>query len=700
MTLVRGSNPIWFEVDLTAHAFDDTFYLFVLTNTIPYIPLIVWQDPFGNVDWTSPIRFLANGTLPNNIYYDPDVVYRLEFRQGPTQNDPLIYLVENYVPGSGTNPTPGEEALITDNQISNPQFALINFVSPLTLNAISSQIIQVAPDWFLHLTGTGNVTLTQVLINSTVTQNPTNASYALQIQLSGSWTNAFLSQRFHQNGVLWSNTNVSSVIMALSTESDTISSILVDSQGHLLADIMADTVLTENFVAYPGQGAISASSDTDFPPTAYIEYQISIPNNCNITLSSMQLIASDLLLDFPYEQNTIERQIDQTFHYFKPQLEYKPIPSYLVAWDFPLNPSQFFANGSTMLGATGANKSSYVWDQTIAFQTVDNVLSVARQSANKGLNVTVSDNSSFALIQYIPLEIAREILAQRNAIQLKGQVSAGSLGGTVSLWWTNDVTLPDIKSANYNSLVSLINSGVPTCANGTWFQVNNPNAPSSAAPFTLTTTDTVFNFNGFKDILTGSSDATFMAIVVCFNTMLSTTTMTLEYCSLNGGDIATRPAPQTKDEVLRECQYYFEQSYIDPADVGTAIDAGGHECPMSAVNVQGSANSFSYPAPFDVQFSVPKIHTPTLIFYSTSGLIDNVNSKLFYPLTATLAFTTDNVDQPLTSFWVSILSSKSLIFLPKVITPLNSIADSSTTNHFVSSGISFQYRADSRLGTY
>ena len=215
MTMVRGSNPIWYEVDLTAHAFDDTFYLFILENDIPYIPATVWQDPYGNTPWSNPIRFFANGTLPNNIYYDPDAVYRLEFRQGPTQDDPLIYLVENYVPGTGGDTPVDESAFVTDNQITNPQFALINFQSPLVLNAITTQVINIAPGWFLNLTGSGSVTLTQVLLNSSVS-DPTNASYALQIQLSGAWTNVYLSQRFKNNALLWANTFVSSSITALS----------------------------------------------------------------------------------------------------------------------------------------------------------------------------------------------------------------------------------------------------------------------------------------------------------------------------------------------------------------------------------------------------------------------------------------------------------------------------------------------------
>lgn len=314
MTMVRGSNPIWYEVDLTAHAFDDQFYMFVLDNEIPYAPLPTWQDPFGIVAWDNPIRFLANGTLPNNLYFDPDTVYRLEFRQGNTQSDPLIYLVENYVPGSSGNTPINETSFSTDNQVSNPQFALINFTSPLTLNSVSTQIINVAPGWFLHLTGTGNVTLTQVLLNSAVV-NPTNASYALQIQLSGSWTNAYLSQRFTKNGVLWSNSFVSSMIMALSNPAlQNISAILVDSQGNTLTTVLKNTPLTEAFNPYPGIGQIGASMDTDFPPTAYIEYQLLLPNNCNITLSSVQLISGDVNVEYPYEQTTIERQIDQTYH--------------------------------------------------------------------------------------------------------------------------------------------------------------------------------------------------------------------------------------------------------------------------------------------------------------------------------------------------------------------------------------------------
>ena len=380
--MVRGSNPIWYEVDLTAHAFDDTFYMFVLDNEIPYGPLPTWQDPFGNVVWDNPIRFLANGTLPNNLYFDPDVVYRLEFRQGNTQSDPLIYLVENYVPGSSGDTPINETSFSTDNQISNPQFALINFTSPLTLNSISSQIIKVAPDWFLHLTGTGNITLTQVLLNSSVL-DPTNASYALQIQLSGSWTNAFLSQRFNRNGVLWSNTFVSSSITALSGNApQNISAILVDSQGHNLTTVLNTTALTETFNEYPGVGQIGNSINTDFPPTAYIEYQLSLPNNCNITLTSVQLISGDVNITYPYEQTTIERQIDQPYHDAYPVV---PVGTVIDYYGFGTPAHYLLCNGAAV--------SRQTYNQL--FSKVTNLETVTLTSGSP--TITVANGALYAI---------------------------------------------------------------------------------------------------------------------------------------------------------------------------------------------------------------------------------------------------------------------------------------------------------------
>lgn len=320
---IRGANPIWSEFDLSGKIFDDTYYMWVLENQIPYIPATVYHDPDFNTAWTQPIQFLGNGTLPNDIYFESGVVYRLEFRQGdglntPTQQDPLIYLVENYVPGSGGSTPVDTVAFASSNQVTNPQFALINFGTPssptYTFTGTDPSPIQIGPGWFLDLAGTGTVTLTQVPLTSD-TPTPSNAPYALQITLSG-WTadSVFLRQRFFQSGVLWANQIVSTAITArVQGLNVAITASLVDSQNATLGQLLSTTV-DNVFNEYTDYAKLNPSTDTDIPPAAYIDYVLALPNNVDMYVTSIQLVVQDLPILPTFEQDSINRQIDHTYH--------------------------------------------------------------------------------------------------------------------------------------------------------------------------------------------------------------------------------------------------------------------------------------------------------------------------------------------------------------------------------------------------
>ena len=489
-TFVRGANPIWFEVDLAANAFDDTFYLFVLQNDLPYLPAVVYHDPEGNIPWTNPIRFLANGTLPIDIYFDPDVVYRLEFRHGNTQADPLIYLVENYVASGGGSTPSGDTSIVTDNQITNAQFSLINFASPLTLTGLTNPApIEVAPGWTLNLEGTGNATIERVaLTDSSGTVTPTNAPYALRITLSGTWTTQYLAQRFEQNGNLWSSGAISryvasSITARLQGSNADISAILVNSEDETLTTVLSSTTINESWNEYLDLGLMPQPQDGNTPPASYLEYRLILPGSIDIYVTSFQLIAEDLPLRVAYNQDSIQRQIDYTFHYYKPQLEQKPMPSYTLGWDFPYNPCQALGPTIGTNGVAVANKSFYIADQTIAFQSVANVMNFTITQPG-GLTMDTASTTSCAIIQYLDGKTAKELLAGRMAVQIKGYTINGaqtSINGNVSLWWTDDTNLPDMKAANYNSLVSAVSStGVVTCGNGTWTQVPRGNLGSAS----------------------------------------------------------------------------------------------------------------------------------------------------------------------------------------------------------------------------
>lgn len=312
---IRGCNPIWSEVDLQGKLFDDTFYLFVLENTIPYIPATVYHDPDLNTPWTQPIRFLANGTLPIDIYFESDTVYRLEFRQGPTQQSPLIYEVNNYVAGSAGSTPVDTVAFASSNQVTNPQFALMSLQNPVTISGTDPAPIELAPGWFLALAGTGSVTITQVPLNNS-NINPSNAPYALRLTMNG-WTDgsAILRQRFFQNGMLWASKIVSTALTArLEGSPQSITANLIDSNNSVIGNVLPLTPINEAWNEYTGYAQLPATTNPNVPPAAYIDYELLLPSNIDIYLTSFQLVVQDLPIEPSFEQDSINRQIDHTYN--------------------------------------------------------------------------------------------------------------------------------------------------------------------------------------------------------------------------------------------------------------------------------------------------------------------------------------------------------------------------------------------------
>lgn len=312
---IRGANPIWSEVDLQGKLFDDTFYLFVLENTIPYIPATVYHDPDLNIPWTQPIRFLGNGTLPIDIYFEADTVYRLEFRQGPTQQDPLIYEVNNYVAGTGGSTPVDTVAFASSNQVTNPQFALMSVENPVTIGGTNPDPIEIAPGWTLIVAGTGSVTITQVPLNNS-NANPSNAPYALQLTMSG-WTadSVILRQRFQQNGMLWANKIVSTTVTSrLNGSPQSIFANLVDSNNSVLGMVLPLTPINEAWNEYTGYAELPAPTNPNTPPAAYIDYLLHLPSNIDIYLTSFQLVVQELPIQPSFEQDSIDRQIDHTYN--------------------------------------------------------------------------------------------------------------------------------------------------------------------------------------------------------------------------------------------------------------------------------------------------------------------------------------------------------------------------------------------------
>ncbi len=627
---IRGFNPIWSEFDLQGNLFDDTFYLFVLQNTIPYLPATVWHDPDMNTPWTQPIQFLANGTLPVDIYWDPDTVYRLEFRQGDTQNDPLIYEVDNYIPGSSGSTPVDTIATTSSNQITNPQFESVNFASPYTLAATDPDPIQIGPGWFLVMAGSGSVTITQAVFdNAPVT--PSNAPYALQLTLSG-WTSGsvYLVQRFEQNGVLWANKTVSTAITAAVTGlSVNIGATLVDSHDTLLATILpANTEVNESFNEYTNYGVLLASTNPDDPPAAYIDYKLSLPSNVMaIYVTSIQVIVQDTIARPSFTQDSINRQIDHTFNVYKDPIFFKPTPSLLTAWDFPLNPAQF---GITSFTTTPI----YVWDQTICGSVVGTV-NVTRLATTDAMKFTTTQNSeAFFMLQYLEdAEAVKTTMSQLSVLIDAYALVHGSVDVKAYLYYSSaGGTIPPL-SGSPATIGTLAASGVFTLHGTTganWTAVPLFNGYTNTGTLDTTILNDPIIFNGFDGLSNIGSNATQnFAIVVTFKVPTSGTTIQVNSIACVPGSIATKPAPQTQDEVLRECQYYWQSSF----PMGTAPVSGTFTGNAPTYAVQAIAGTGSSHGHIWVPFAVQTRAIPTVTTYnpgSTGSFIYNFDAGASY----------------------------------------------------------------------
>jgi len=699
MSLVRSYNPVWYFVNLQGVQMDDTYYFFPLQNTFPYLPATVYHDSECLVPWNTPIQLLPNGTLPTDIFYDPNQVYRLEWRHGNTQSDLLVYEVDNYVPNGGNDPSP--DALVnSDNQISNPQFALVNFQEGYSYLIDVAGTYEIAPSWYITLTGTGTTTITRTAVSGTddVENNP---PYVLNIANTG-WSSAKLYQRFNQTAAIWANEGVSVTLMGKSNSVSPlpISVSYVPSSGDP-TEIANGLFAAGTYTIVAGGVEIPPSTSAQSGSAAHVDLVITLPPIGSISITNIQLLAGANVLnpedpiDVPFAQDTIERQVDHLFHYYKDGLVQKPIKSYLVGWDFPLNPAQIY--GATIAPSAGANKSFYAWDQTIVFQSTSSGIYI-----NTGLFansdyfvVTAAAASKFALIQYLPTEQARKILNNKMSVNVSAKTNSGqTLKGTVSLWYTKASTLPVVEPGGSpvgDSIVASLDAdGYPATFNGTWFPV--PNRNSEYQTFTVkenaTTEFNDYPINGWN--MQGHADcnlATFFAIVVGFAELPINQSIQFNSISLVPGNIPTRPAPQTPDEVHRECEYYFEASYNAGVAGGTPTSAGIVSCPQK-VGING-ANTLAYPAPFCLIYRTEKFINPTVSFYTFGGVADKVTIDLRISNTSS----TEDVD--ITKWTAQAISTKSASYLQNDSIGYRSIG---STNPAYSASIRFHYQLDSRLG--
>lgn len=560
---------------------------------------------------------------------------------------------------SGSDPTLSTYSY--NNELSNPQFTEYFFENEdstsLTFASAVSQEVPIAPDWTLVATGTGTITLTRFAVSGS-DNIPTSPSYYLQLDVPANITTCYLRQRFPSNSGIWSNGFLSTYIVAKKlsgSSSSSVQMIYSPSSGTQQTTLLS-TNLTEDFAPYFATEELGASDNSQSGVSAYTDILVSLPAQAVTAVTSIQVVPTpaqpggDLV---PYDERSANHELAFMANYYTPRLIQLQQKNLLTGWDFKLNPAQFSGlTVQTISNDSASGLGKYIWDQTIAGRTTADV-NVARNSTSQGIQMTTTATATttdaFYLMQYLSGSDVYDIISSPLSVNVSAH--KGSVGDNVTMrvylyGATSSSSFPDINTGTDAVIVNVNASGVSTltstASSDGWFEISRSNMNTAQATLAtvssasdLNTVDYDYQFNGWK--LSAAQIANFdkFAIVVTFSYVTDATVITVDSINLVPGDLCYRPLAETKAEVLRRCQYYYERSY----EVGTEISATNvNECiyPGNSLHSGATGDTIFFTQAFELNFETVKRTAPTMAFYNpTLSTIDTIRGSVFANTTET-----------------------------------------------------------------
>jgi hypothetical protein len=415
---------------------------------------------------------------------------------------------------------------------------------------------------------------------------------------------------------------------------------------------------------------------------------------------------SEVLDRVPFNQISANRDQSRMGDYYIPKLEQKPIKSMLTAWDFPLNPAQELGDAVTVDGTP-----KYVWDQTI-MQSLAAGVDVDRNTVTGGMTAsnTVSEET-FNMIQYLSGAEAKKILGKRLSVNVNAYKGTAGVSTTCRVYLfsgSSAAVFPDLTGGN--TIGTLNAGGTFTLTEANWDEIPRSGLDTAKADLkTVITTDQIndgvdFGFNGWQIVDAAKIDDTDkFAIVATFYSPTINTEVRVESISLVPGDIPTRPAPQTFETVLQECEYYWEKSY-ENADIPGTDTEKNLIYKVNEVPALGTADTARVrPWFFSLEYRNIKVSgINTVTFYSKLGTVDYVSARAVvrggafpYPPGQDTGYV--DSDDEVTIFWAPPeTSTKLATYLP--ITTVNIYEAAGFSMIVAAIGMFFHYTVNARLG--
>ncbi len=596
---------------------------------------------------------------------------------------------------------------IIQNEISNPQFAEVLFDTStgsavISVNAVTDEVIPIAPDWDLVVSaaGAGTITLSQLKPAGTLNLI-TNPGTLLTITSAG-LSKLHLRQRLYGSPNLWGSGNLSASFVA-KTYSGTLVTLKLyysQSNGTVINQelVSADLPSSGAYAAYSGHKLIPASDSSQDFPDAYIDIFFDLPLSIQVDITSVMISSTgDTIIEHVvYDQETLNRQIDHLFHYYQPLLNFKPIPSLLTGWDFSLNPAQL---GATQTITTTA---AYKWDQTICKSVVGNV-AVIRNTVTGGFQATTANAAeAFCTIQYLSGSQARKILGTPLSVNVNAfRTQAGGICNVKVYLYSGSsaAVIPTLSN-----LIGSFNAAGTFTKNNTagqglnWTLIPRGNLGEASGSLSTVSTADYTTLNDVEDLAFSGwemdssaliADTDKFAIVVTYSCPTTGTVVTVDSIGLIPGEIPTRPAPQTFNQVLEECQYYYETSYVAGTPAGTAVAS-------NFIEEQGAdwagGTAAGYATSFGLEFNTYKRVAPTVVLYSpdTLNAANQVTMNVYTggTVAGSLAIATTN--------WTISVGRRAVDAIANNANDLVTGATGVPTRPF--SNIFYHFSADARLG--
>lgn len=603
---ISGSSPNYTFVDVGNTLVLGLSGTFVDGNGDPFVPYAYPYDSQGDID----------------LYY-----VTVESEGAVDQ------FVRQAVPYVNTQSSPPSDRTNTDNELCNPQFVEVLFPAEgVTLNVTGSNTItNIAPGWDLLSSGSGTVVLER--LEPTSANVVTNPPYALSINASsGLGAGVILRQRLNNSPSIMRNGFASATltVAVLSGGASDISMVYAPSTGASTTIIPSTAISTDGAYHVIANNAAIPDQVNDPASIGYVDINIVLPTSRTIAITSIQVVAVSESVDLAFDEQSSDAQKDHLFHYYENGVVRQPKTNLLTGWTFGLNPWQSY---SVTHGNVATNE--YTADQTIIIQqqyvnaASGNNVSVVQGSIaqNYGYLLTaVTATNKFGMLQYIDPATIRPYWGQTLSVRIKLSVILGSGHTTIprfKLRLMYKAGLPStLSQTDPISAWTDTDDSIPAL-NG-WTYITAINDPT----YVITSTPSNFNFDGF--ILPASSNAnmTLGVMLVMMNDLDSTGTadkILIDRVSLVHNDFAIDASPETYDESLRKCQYYYEKSY-DVGDLpGTATFNGVINFPGVVYN---STTATLYPGNFNINFKAVKRVAPVINIFAKDGTADTIQTGM------------------------------------------------------------------------